>query len=61
MNENSRKCIKCLVLTAIVVALAILLMLWATGFITVFEDGSWAIGSFPYPLSGCLPWGICNE
>lgn len=28
--------------------------------VTIFEDGSWAIGTFPYPVSGCLPWGLCN-
>ncbi len=57
MNENSRKCIKCIVITAIVVALIIFLMLWASGFITLFEDGSWRAGTF----SGCLPLGICND
>lgn len=26
----------------------------------LFEDGSWGVGSFPYAVSGCFPWGICS-
>jgi hypothetical protein len=28
--------------------------------VTVFEDGSWGIGQFPYILSGCLPFNACQ-
>lgn len=26
----------------------------------VWEDGSWALGTFPYVLKGCLPFSLCS-
>lgn len=34
--------------------------LLATDTLHIWEDGSWAIGNFPYILRGCLPGGLCN-
>ena len=48
------------VLLFILAIVALTVILIATGQVTLFEDGSFALGSFPYPFSGCLPWGICN-
>ena len=28
--------------------------------ITIFEDGSWAFGQYPYIVTGCIPWNICG-
>lgn len=30
------------------------------GIVHVWEDGSWGIGKFPYPVSGCLPNRTCG-
>ena len=38
---------------------AIALFFAMAGGVTLFEDGSFALGQFPYPFSGCLPWGMC--
>ena len=40
----------------LLLTLAVLFMLFGH----LWEDGSWAIGNFPYILKGCLPWGICS-
>lgn len=48
----------------LIICLALLLIIWIIAGhpgITIWEDGSFGIGAaFPYPLTGCLPWGICN-
>jgi hypothetical protein len=43
-------------ITLLFLALVILLILAS---LTVFEDGSFALGSYPYPVTGCMPWGLC--
>ena len=48
------------VLLLVLAIAALVIVLVTTGQVTLFEDGSFALGSFPYPFSGCLPWGICN-
>ena len=48
------------VLLLVLAIVAITVILIATGQVTLFEDGSFAVGFFPYPFSGCLPLGICN-
>ena len=45
-------------LLVLIVAIALIVLMINN--VAVFEDGSWAVGSFPYPLSGCFPWGLCN-
>jgi hypothetical protein len=27
---------------------------------TIFEDGSWGVGEFPYTITGCLPNNLCE-
>jgi hypothetical protein len=39
----------------IVILVGFMLLVLASA--TIFEDGSFILG----PLSGCLPWGLCNE
>jgi len=48
------------VLLLVLAIAALVIVLVTTGQVTLFEDGSFALGSFPYPISGCLPLGICN-
>lgn len=56
--------------TIIVIEFAIAAMLFAgsgaiialkaTGNLHVWEDGSWAVGQYPYPISGCIPDQPCD-
>jgi len=48
---------KRLLIIGLVIAALIVLVL---ANVTIFEDGSFAFGSYPYTASGCLPWGICR-
>jgi len=48
---------------ALIIAGCIILagsIMLATNTLHIWEDGSWAIGNFPYILRGCLPGGLCN-
>jgi hypothetical protein len=44
----------------LLLALSVILVIVLLLSVTVFEDGSWGIGQFPYILSGCLPFYACQ-
>jgi len=48
------------IICSLAVLFVIVLLYTLAVSLTLFEDGSWAVGSFPYPISGCLPWAICS-
>lgn len=29
--------------------------------ITIFEDGSYGMGYYPYAVEGCLPFSLCGD
>jgi hypothetical protein len=46
---------------ALVLLILVCLVLTLSGIVHVFEDGSFAIGpSFPYWITGCIPWEVCG-
>lgn len=58
VNTKQKVALAALAILAVIAVTATALIV--TGNVHLWEDGSWAIGQFPYPVSGCLPWGICN-
>ena len=46
---------------ALVMLILVVLFLALLRYLTVFEDGSFAIGTgYPYWIAGCIPWQICG-
>ena len=56
-QTESGSCIEyvAVMVLACAIVLAVLAVINLTGYVTVFEDGSWIIGG----VSGCIPWEIC--
>lgn len=60
MNTETKLAIGAFI-TLLVLGIALaLIALLASGNLHVWEDGSFAIGNFPYAVKGCLPFALCQ-
>lgn len=48
--------------TLLITVIFVLLVVFVYNYpLHIFEDGSFAFGTFPYSFWGCIPWELCAK